>query len=294
MTLADSKPKLVAVVGPTASGKTGLAVAIAKKFNGQLISADSRQIYKGANIGTAKDRNFPHQLIDILSLDEQFSVASYRELAIEKITQISADSRLPILVGGSGQYIEAVLYEKTFPQVQPSARLRSRLEKLTVENLYQQLKILDPVRVRTIDQHNKRRLIRAIEIVKLTGRAVPKINKNPFFNSLVLGLKREKSELKNLISRRFDSWLKNGLIDEIVRLRQQFGSDPLERLGLHYRLGLDFLDSRISLAEYSRKSKSIIYRYACSQKAWWAKREVIWVNSPDQAIKRVEKFLRSD
>jgi len=201
--------KLIVILGPTASGKTELAIKLAKKFRGEIISADSRQIYKGMNIGTAKPtkkemQGIPHYLLDIASPKRKFTVTQYRKLAIQVINKTFKKDKLPILCGGTGFYIRAVVDGVTIPKVKPDWRLRSDLNKLSTEELFKILKKLDPQRAKTIERKNPRRLIRAIEIVMKTKRPVPPLKFQPLpYPVLMIGIKRGKKELQNLIKKRF-------------------------------------------------------------------------------------------
>ncbi|MDP2967519.1 MAG: tRNA (adenosine(37)-N6)-dimethylallyltransferase MiaA, partial [bacterium] len=170
--------KLIVILGPTASGKSELAVRLAKKFNGEVISADSRQVYKGMDIGTGKItkkemQNIPHHLLNVTSPKRRFTVAQYRKLALKAIDKIFKKGKIPILCGGTGFYIQAVVDGIVIPEVKPDWRLRSNLEQLSTEELFNRLKKLDPKRAKTIDKKNRRRLIRALEIVIKTKKPVP-------------------------------------------------------------------------------------------------------------------------
>ena len=172
--LGKNHKKLVVIVGPNASGKSDLAVKLAKKFNGEVVSADSRQVYKGMDIGTGKItkeemQGIPHYLLDVASPKRRFSVAQYQKKAIEAIKKIQKKGKLPILCGGTGFYVQAVVDGLVFPKVKPDWKLRKKLEQKSAKGLYEYLKKLDPERAKTIEKDNKRRLIRAIEIVLKTA-----------------------------------------------------------------------------------------------------------------------------
>ena len=238
----QGKKKLIVVLGPTASGKSGLAVKIAKRFNGEVISADSRQVYKRMDIGTGKItkkemRGIPHHLLDVASPKKIFTVTQYRKLAIRAIDKILKIGKLPILCGGTGFYIQAVVDGLVIPKVPPDWKLRKKLEKKSVEELYKILKKLDPKRASTIDKKNPRRLIRAIEIVKKTGKPIPALKISPLpYPVLMLGVKKSSAELKKLIEKRLVKRLKQGMISEVKKLHNSGVSwKRLDDLGLEYR-----------------------------------------------------------
>ncbi len=175
-----SLPKLICIVGPTASGKTALSLKLAKKFNGEIVSADSRQVYRGMDIGTAKIKLFKakasgikHYLIDVANPKQTFTVAAYQKLGRKAIKEILHQDKIPIIVGGAGLYVESLIYDSQFPPVKPNWKLRKRLEKFAAHDLFKILKKKDPARARTIEKFNKRRLIRALEITQALGKVPP-------------------------------------------------------------------------------------------------------------------------
>ncbi|KKQ77018.1 MAG: tRNA delta(2)-isopentenylpyrophosphate transferase [Parcubacteria group bacterium GW2011_GWC1_38_6] len=234
-----SEAKIIVILGPTASGKSDLAVKIAlrlgsgqarKKFriNGaEIISADSRQVYKGLDIGSGKITqkemmDIPHHLLSIASPKRKFTVAQYKKLAIKAINKIIKRNKIPIICGGTGFYIQAIVDGISIPEVKPDWKLRKKLEKEKTSNLFLKLKKLDPKRARTIDSKNKRRLIRAIEIVLTTKRPVQESQKNPLPHKiLIFGIKKDKNQLKKLIKTRLKKRLKLGMIAEVKNLRKQ-------------------------------------------------------------------------
>jgi len=221
------KPKLITIIGPTASGKSELAVKVAKEFNGEIISADSRQIYKGMNIGTGKIikkemNNIMHYCLDIASPKKQFSVIQYRKKALKSINKIYKKGKVPILCGGTGFYIQAVASGLSIPKVKPDLKLRKELEKLTTKELFKKLKKLDFQRAKQIDFNNRRRLIRAIEIVEKTKKPIPKLKKETKFNILSIGIKKTIFELEKAINKRVDKIIKQGLKKEIKALVKRY------------------------------------------------------------------------
>src|SRR6056297_4222669 len=213
--------KLVVILGPNAAGKSNLAVKLAQKFDGEIVSADSRQIYRGLDIRSGKiskknKKGISHYLLDIADPKEKFTVAEYKDLALKRIKEIQKKERLPFLVGGTGFYIQAVVDGIFFPRVEPDWELRDKLEKVDKEQLFKKLKDLDPRRAQNIDKNNKRRLIRALEINIKTGKPVPPLSKDqPDFDVLEIGIKRKKEELKERIEERLYKRLKQGMIEEV-------------------------------------------------------------------------------
>ena len=222
-------PKIIAIIGPTASGKSALAVRLAKKFNGEIISADSRQVYRELNVGTGKItkremQGVPHRLLDVANPRRQFNVAEYQKLAKEKINEISSRGMLPIICGGTGLYVDSLLKGVVFPKVRPNTQLRARLEKKTATELFTLLKKLDRHRAQTIDPHNPRRLIRAIEIAKDAERTRKKEhgteaeNENSIqpFDVFWIGLSLPRDKLKKKISiRLFARIRKYKMVEEV-------------------------------------------------------------------------------
>lgn len=293
--------KLIVILGPTASGKSEMAVKLAKKFNGEVVSADSRQIYKGMNIGTGKitkkeRKDIPHHLLDIASPKKRFTVAQYQKLAIKAISKILKKGKVPILCGGTGFYIQAVVDGIVIPEVKPDWQLRSNLNQLTTEELFKRLKKLDPKRAKTIERKNKRRLIRALEIIIKTKKAVPPLRKNSLpYPILLIGIKKEKKELKKLIEKRFLKWLKQGLLKEVQKLRKLGLSwERIEEFGIHYRIIALYLQNKINYQEMIENSLCEIRNYAKRQITWFKRdKRIKWVKNYKEAEKLVTKFLRS-
>ena len=292
--------KLIVVSGPTASGKSELAVKLAKKFNGEIISADSRQVYKGMNIGTGKItkkemQGIPHYLLDVASPKRRFTVAQYRNLALKAINKIFRKDKIPILCGGTGFYIQAVVDGIVIPEVKPDWRLRSNLNKLSAVELYQKLKKLDPKRAKTIERKNKRRLIRAIEIVIKTKKPVPALKKNPLpYPVLMIGIKKEKKELSSLIRKRLLRRLKRGMIAEVKKLKKSGLSwKRLEEFGLEYRWVARFLQKKLNYQEMLKKLQKDIEHFAKRQMTWFKKEKRIqWIKNQKETEKLIEKFLK--
>jgi len=290
--------KLIVIVGPNASGKSELAVRLAKKFNGEVISADSRQVYKGLDIGSGKItkkemRGIPHHLIDVISPKRTFTVAQYQKLALKAIKNIWQREKLPIICGGTGFYVQAVVDGLIIPEIKPDLKLRKKLEKKSTEELFNLLKRKDQRRAKEIDRHNKRRLIRALEIVEAIGR-VPKLKTEPLRAEIsIIGIKKSRSALKKLIHRRLIKRLKMGLLKEVEKLhRQGLSWQRLENFGLEYRFGAQLLQGELTEKEFIAKLENAIYHYAKRQMTWFKRNKRIqWIEKPQKAFSFIKNFL---
>lgn len=293
-------PKIIVIVGPTASGKSDLAVKIAKKIGGEIISADSRQVYRGMDIGTGKItrkemRGVPHHLLDVASPKRDFNVSHFKELAEKKIREIIARGHVPIIVGGTGFWIDALIYDFNLPEVGPDKKLRAKLEKQSVEKLFSRLKKLDPERAKTIEPKNKRRLIRALEIVLLSKKPVPKLGKRAKYNALFIGIRKDKKELEDRIYKRLLARLKQGMIGEVKKLRNPPAGGGvswkrLDDFGLEYRFISRYLRGRLSYGEMVVQLFSAIKKYAKRQMTWFKRNKKIkWVENPGEALAEIVK-----
>lgn len=292
--------KIIVILGPTASGKSELAVQLARKFKAEIISADSRQVYQGMDIGTGKitkkeTKNIPHHLLDVASPKRKFTVVQYRKLALKSIDKIFKKNKIPIICGGTGFYIQAVIDGIVIPEIKPDWQLRKKLEKLSAEKLFLKLKKLDSKRAQSIDKHNKRRLIRALEIVLKTKKPVPKNQENPLpYPILILGLKKEKKELSSLIKKRLIKRLKKGMVQEVKKLHKSGVSfKRLEEFGLEYRYIAKYLQNKISYNEMIILLEKEIKHYSKRQMTWFIKdKRIIWIKNNQQAKKKIKDFLK--
>jgi len=310
--MSKELPKIIVILGPTASGKSDLAIAIAKKFNGEIISADSRQVYREMDIGTGKvprDKNTKykilntryfyqgilHHLLNVASPKYRFTVAQYKKLALAAIKKIQYQNKIPILCGGTGFYIRAITDNLAIPEVKPDLKLRAQLEKKSTAELFSKLEQFDPVRAATIDSQNPRRLIRALEIVYKTNTTVPGLKPDPQFDVLFIGVKKSPAQLKKLIHARLLKRIKQGLVREVENLRKSGVSwKRLDDFGLEYRWVAKFLQKKISREEMILRLQKDIEHYAKRQMTWFKKypgKKVHWVSNKNQAERLIKKRL---
>lgn len=290
--------KIIVILGPTASGKSALAVKIAKKINGEIISADSRQVYKGLDIGTGKVTKkemggVPHYCLDIVSPKKVFTVADFKKCAEKAIEKIFDKNKTPIIVGGTGLYIQAIVDNIVLPEVKPNWKLRKELEKKTIEEMFAMLKKLDPERAKNIDSKNPRRLIRAIEITKALGK-VPNLEaKLPSWEALQIGIKLSDDKLKENINKRLAYRLKKGMVAEAKKLHLQGLSwKRMDELGLEYRYLAKFLKGEMSKKEMIEKLKNEIWQYAKRQMTWFKRdKRIKWIEKSKDSEKTVKTFL---
>jgi len=276
------KQKVIAIVGQTASGKSALSVKMAKKIGGEIISCDSRQIYIGLNIGTGKITkeemgSIPHHLLDIANPKRVFTVAQYKKEAKKKIDEISKRKKIPIICGGTGFYLSALIDNILLPLVPPNKALRKNLNTKTAIELFHILKKKDPNRARTIDPYNKVRLTRAIEIAHSLGHVPPLKKENPY-DVLTLGIKIPDEKLKKNIKKRLLLRIKKGMIKEAIELHKEgLSFKRMRELGLEYKYLAEFLEKKMGKEEMIEKLEKAIWQYAKRQKTWFKKdTRIIW------------------
>jgi tRNA dimethylallyltransferase len=295
-----NKPKIVVLLGPTASGKSDLAVKLAKKFNGEVISADSRQVYKGMDVGTGKIKKeemqkIPHHLLDVISPKRRFSVSQYKKLAEKEIQKILKKEKLPIICGGTAFYIKALVDGIIIPEVSPDWNLRKILEKKTTETLYQKLLKLDSTRAKKIDKNNKRRLIRALEIIEKTKNKIPKTKTFLLYNPLFLGIKIDQEKLNRKIDKRLKKRLSQKMIEEVKKLRRSGVSfKRLEEFGLEYKWVALYLQKKFTYEEAIESLSTDIKKFSKRQMVWWKHdKRISWIENYKQAEKITKDFLKT-
>jgi len=299
------KSKILVIVGPTASGKSAFAVLFAKRLNGEIVSADSRQVYKGLNIGSGKITKremmgIPHYMLDLVSPAQKFTVVQFREMAEKVIDEILARGKLPILVGGTGLYVDAITKGLIIPDVPPNQTLRQKLNKLTSTKLYKQLLKLDPKRAKQIDKNNPRRLVRAIEIAKAIGKSPPPHNLSGRIRYVVttIGLNPGRDLLKQKIKERLRARVKKGMISEVCKLHGAgVGWKRMFDLGLEYRYVSLYLQHKLTKSGMLEKLETAINQYAKRQMTWFGRdKSITWltgkqVNRPNPSLFRKIRSL---
>lgn len=312
-------PKIISVVGPTASGKTAIGIALARPgvltaAGSEIISADSRQVYRGMDIGTAKATAaeraaIPHHLVDIRNPDEDYAVGEFKRDAESAIDDIIAHGRLPILVGGTGLYVRAVVENLDIPDVAGDPALRREIEAdiaaRGLASVFEKLVALDPEAAYVVDPRNPRRVVRALEVATLTGRpfTAQRRRSAPRYDVLELGVAAEPEILRERINRRIDEMMRDGLVDEVTTLLKEYrpadGSTPTAFDAIGYREIIDYFDARpgadgkpISLDDAVAAMKLNTWHFARRQMTWFRKdNHVHWVRDAAEAIDAAKKFL---
>jgi len=292
----SAKQQILIIVGPTSSGKSALAVQLARICNGEIISADSRQVYRGLDIGTGKItkkemRGVRHHLIDIASPKRMFTAHDFVKRARAAVSDIARRGKLPIITGGTGFYIDALTGRITLPNVSANRTLRSKLEKKSAAQLFAMLQKRDPQRAETIDRHNMRRLIRALEIADALGKN-PVQRKAELYDALWLGLSVPKTPLEQKIRTRLLARLKAGMVGEARRLRAAGVSyKRMHSLGLEYRSLARLLQKQITKTQLVEELATDISRYAKRQRTYWKRNtDIMWLNPREQ--KKIERTVR--
>ncbi|PCI19992.1 tRNA (adenosine(37)-N6)-dimethylallyltransferase MiaA [Candidatus Wolfebacteria bacterium] len=305
---SNNKSKLIVILGRTATGKSDVGVDIALTFDGEIISADSRQVYKGLDLGTGKItraemKGVPHYLLDVENPKKRFTAFEYKKLAEEKIQQITERGHVPILVGGTGFYIDTVVSNMTFPEVAPNEALRKELEEKSIDELYSMLIKIDPSRSQTVDIKNKRRLIRAIEIATELG-SVPSQKKESPYDVLLIGLRIGDDELKSKIKIRLKKRMYppagGGMIDEARILHNPptgggLSWKRMDELGLEYKYMALYLRKKITEEEFIDQLATAIWQYARRQNTWFKRNKKIHWFNPTEIVKieaLVKDFLK--
>lgn len=303
-------PKVLCIVGPTSSGKTSLSLQLAKQFNGEIVNADARQIYRGFDIGTGKPKGewqelegkstyavegIPHHLIDHLEPTAVSTVAEWKASAAKAIEGIVTRGHLPIIVGGTGMYVQSLVDNFDLPAVPPQPELRARMEKMSLPELVAELKEIDPESAEFVDLQNPRRVMRAIEVARATGRSFGELRKRQaaIINPLFVGLQHTPEVLRERINKTIDQMLAAGWINEVQNLHMQgipWGAPAMTSLG--YREIGAFLRGEFSEDQMIHKIQIYTWQYARRQMTWFRKESrVQWLHDPSEAEAMVRAWI---
>lgn len=302
------KRPLIVLTGPTAVGKTKLSIALAKAVGGEIISADSMQVYRQMDIGSAKIRpeemdGVPHYLVDVLDPSEEFHIVKFQEMAKEAMEQIYANGHIPILVGGTGFYIQSIVKDINFTQNEENKEIRKKWEQYAAEHgqtaLHEELRTVDPKSAETIPEGNVKRVIRALEFFELSGKPIfehneEQKNKKSPYNFAYFVLNDHRELLYRRIEQRIDEMIREGLIEEVEGLRNRgFTKDMVSMQGLGYKEILDYLEGNLGLEEAVYILKRDTRHFAKRQLTWFRREpEVVWVNKYDYEYND-EKILQA-
>ena len=294
------KPKVIVIVGPTASGKTSASIKLAKLINGEIISADSMQIFKEMTIGTAKptieeQEGIPHYLIDVVTPEETFNVTKYKELAEMAIEEILKKGKTPIIVGGTGLYVSTLINGIEFAEVGEDLVYREEMTKLaeekSAEYIHNMLRKVDPDAADAIEVNNIRRVIRALEIYKLTGKTKTQLDKESRkevkYDYKVYGIETPREELYNRINVRVDKMFEDGLLEEVNAINTKYKISSTAIQGLGYKEVIEYIDGKVSYEEMVEKLKMETRRYAKRQLTWFRREEkIVWYRL-DEIVEKI-------
>ncbi len=291
-----SKPKVIVICGPTASGKTALSIELAKKINGEIVSADSMQIYKDMDIGTAKTtpeemQGIKHYLQDFVEPDKRYSVADYKVDAEKAIEEILSKGKTPIVVGGTGLYVDSLIYGIEYQEIKFDEKYRKKLEDIALEKgletLYKKAQEIDPEAMKKISCNDKKRIIRVLEIYKATGKTkteqeIESRKKEVKYDYKVFAIDWEREKLYERINKRVDIMIENGLIEEVENLLKKYKEFPTAMQGLGYKEVVEYLNGYLTKEEMIDKIKQETRRYAKRQITWFRKnKQTIWIGPQD-------------
>ena len=300
------KEKVIVICGPTASGKTALSIELAKQINGEIISSDSMQIYKEMNIGTAKPtpeetQGIKHYLIDFVSPEERYSVADYKKDAKKAIKEILQKGKVPIIVGGTGLYVDSLIYEIEYPEIEFDEEYRNELEnqveKNGLEKLYKKAKEIDPEAIEKISPNDKKRILRILEIYHATGKNKTEQEKESRkkeveYDYKVYALNWDREKLYERINKRVDIMIEQGLIEEVKEIYKKYDKFPTAMQGLGYKEVVEYLKNETTKEEMIEKIKRETRRYAKRQMTWFRKnKQTIWLNAEDKIQNNIQIIL---
>ncbi len=301
------KPKVIVIVGPTASGKTALSIELAKRINGEVVSCDSMQIYKDMDIGSAKPsleemQGIKHYMVDIASPDERYSVAEYKKQAEFAIDEILSKGKIPIVVGGTGLYADSLIYGIEYPEIEFDITYREELEKQAetekgLKDLYNKAKEIDEQAIKKISENDKKRIIRILEIYNQTGKTKTELEiesrKNEVkYDYKVFAISMERQILYDRINKRVDIMIDNGLIGEVENLLKKYSQFPTAMQGLGYKEVVQYLNNELTRQEMIDKIKKETRNYAKRQLTWFRKnKQTIWLDGQEEVLNNVKIIL---
>ena len=299
------KEKVIVIGGPTASGKTSLSIELAKKINGEIVSADSMQIYTDMDIGTAKPtveerEGIEHYLLDFVSPDDRFSVADYKRQAKNAIKEILKKGKVPIVIGGTGLYIESLIYEIDFPEIETDLEYRRKLEQIASEKglnyLYEEALKVDPEAMEKISPNDQKRILRVLELYHQTGKTKTQLDKEsrkePEYDYKFFAINMNREKLYDRINKRVDIMIDDGLVNEVQNLCKKYKEFPTAMQGLGYKEVVQYLNGDTTYDEMIEKIKMESRRYAKRQLTWFRKyKEITWLDGIEDPKKNVEIII---
>ncbi len=301
------KNKVIVICGPTASGKTALSIELAKQINGEIVSCDSMQIYKDMNIGTAKPtveemQGIKHYLIGYVSPEERYSVADYKADAKKAIKEIIEKGKMPIVVGGTGLYLDSLIYEIEYPDIKLDEEYRKRLEEEVEEKglevLYERAKQIDEKAIEKISPNDKKRILRILEIYHATGKTktqqeIESRKKEVEYDYKVYALDWDRQKLYDRINKRVDMMIKQGLIEEVKQILNKYDTFPTAMQGLGYKEVVEYLEGKLTKEEMIEKIKMETRRYAKRQLTWFRKnKQTVWLDAEDTLQNNIHRILK--
>ena len=300
------KEKVIVICGPTASGKTALSIELAKKINGEIVSGDSMQIYKDMDIGTAKPtkeemQGIKHYLIDFVSPDKRYSVADYKQDAKKMIREIIKKGKVPIIVGGTGLYIDSLIYEIDYPNIEFDEKYREKLENEVnekgLEELYERARKIDEKAIEKISKNDKKRILRILEIYHATGKnkteqEIESRKKEVEYDYKVYALKWDREKLYERINKRVDIMIEQGLIEEVKSVYKKYNKFPTAMQGLGYKEVVEYLENKTTKEEMIEIIKQETRRYAKRQMTWFRKnKQTTWLNAENEIQNNIKIIL---
>ncbi len=301
------KNKVIVICGPTASGKTALSIELAKQINGEIVSCDSMQIYKDMNIGTAKPtveemQGIKHYLIGYVSPEERYSVADYKADAKKAIKEIIEKGKMPIVVGGTGLYLDSLIYEIEYQDIKLDEEYRKKLEEEVEEKglevLYERAKQIDEKAIEKISPNDKKRILRILEIYHATGKTktqqeIESRKKEVEYDYKVYALDWDRQKLYDRINKRVDMMIKQGLIEEVKQILNKYDTFPTAMQGLGYKEVVEYLEGKLTKEEMIEKIKMETRRYAKRQLTWFRKnKQTVWLDAEDTLQNNIHRILK--